>query len=154
MLRLILLFTLVPLCELALLLWLSSVTDWKWTLLLVIVTGIVGASLARHQGFRTWQRIQQQMARGEPPAGSLVDALLILIAGALLLTPGILTDVVGFGLLIPPVRSILKKRLAERFRSKIVMQFPGASGFPGGNHHDDENIIDVEPIHRDNDSPE
>ena len=153
LLRLILLFTLVPLFELALLLWLSSVTDWTWTLLLVIVTGIVGASLARHQGWKTWQRIQQQMARGEPPAGSLVDALLILIAGALLLTPGILTDLTGFGLLIPPVRSSLKKWLSKWFRSKIVVQFPGGGGFAGDDHRN-EQIIDVEAIHPDDDSQE
>lgn len=158
LLRLILLFTLVPFIELWLLLWLSDVTSWEITLLLVIVTGVAGAWLARLQGFQTWRKIHEQMARGETPAGSLVDALLIFVAGALLLTPGILTDVVGFGLLVPPIRSIIKTWAASRFRSSLVMhQQRGGTTFPSGSFYqtpqqDDDHIIEVEATHRDDEN--
>ncbi len=153
LLKLILLFTLVPFAELALLLWLSDVTSLGVTLSLVVITGIVGAWLARMQGFQTWMKIQQQLSRGEAPAGSLVDALLIFVAGALLLTPGILTDVVGFSLLIPPIRSVIKSRLAARFRSSMVMQTHGSntaywSSTPNPQNRQNEQIIEVDAIHK------
>jgi len=150
LLRLILLFTLVPFIELALLLWLSDVTSWQTTILIVIVTGVVGAWLARRQGFQTWNKIHAEMAQGKPPAGSLVDALLIFIAGALLLTPGILTDAVGFGLLIPPFRTAIKTYLAARFRGQINMRqsFSGATFWTASpqdlQNWRDEQIIEVE----------
>lgn len=156
--RLILLFTLVPFVELTLLLWLSDVTSFQFTVLLVLVTGVVGAWLARLQGFHTWRKIHEQMARGEAPAGSLVDALLIFVAGALLLTPGILTDGIGFCLLIPPIRAVIKSWAAKRFRSNMVMQQHGqttfwSSGFqqsssPHSPNGQDERIIEVEATHR------
>ena len=151
--RLILLFTLVPFVELALLLWLSDVTSWQFTVLLVIVTGVVGAWLARLQGWRTWIKIQQQLAAGEAPAGTLVDALLIFVAGALLLTPGILTDAVGFSLLIPPARAVIKKWLSAKFRGSIVMQGQAAanqfwSGPQNPQYRHNEQIIEVEATHK------
>jgi len=82
--RLLLLFTVVPLVELALLLWIGSLTGLRFTLLLVLLTGIIGAGLARHQGLRCWLRVQQQLSAGQLPADPLVDGLMILVAGALL----------------------------------------------------------------------
>ena len=151
--RLIILFTLVPFVELALLLWLSDVTSWQFTVLLVIVTGVAGAWLARLQGGQTWVKIQQQLGRGEAPAGTLVDALLIFVAGTLLLTPGILTDAVGFSLLIPPLRAGIKKYLAARFRGSLVMQTQGGATQFWSTSQDpqnryDEQTIEVEAIHK------
>ncbi len=153
LIRLILLFTLVPIVELVLLLWLSEVTSWQTTLLLVLTTGVVGAWLARMQGFQTWIKIQQQLSQGEAPAGTLVDALLIFVAGALLLTPGILTDAVGFGLLIPPIRTAIKSYLAKRFRGHIVTRTTSStaeffSGPQDPQNRHDEQIIDVQPTRK------
>ena len=128
MTRLLLLFTLVPLAELYLL---FQITAWwdspQYTFALIIITGVVGASLARWQGARTWFRLQQDLAAGRVPADALMDGVMIFVAGALLLTPGILTDVVGFGLLLPPIRALLKIRLRKRFT------LPGGGNPAGGN---------------------
>ena len=140
--RLLLLFTIVPLVELALLFWIAEQTDWLFTIALVIVTGVLGASLARHEGLRCWTDAQRKMAQGELPADSLLDGLLILLAGAVLITPGVLTDLVGFGLLIPPIRRYFRRRLAERFRAKLFV----APQSDGSWEESRDEIIDVRVI--------
>ena len=102
------LFVIVPLVELALLLRIGEVIGWPGTLMLVVVTGVVGASLARWQGVKTLLHINQDLAEGRMPAPLLLDGLMILIAGAFLITPGVITDAVGFALLVPHVRNRLK----------------------------------------------
>lgn len=106
---LFLLFTVVPLVELALLVWLGGQTEWWVPILLVIADGVAGALLWRWQGLRVIGRIREEMAAGRMPADALVDGLLIFLAGAFLITPGMLTDAVGFALLIPPVRAVVKR---------------------------------------------
>ena len=119
---LLLLFIVVPFVELALLLKLAEITSWWHTLLLVIVTGVVGTWLARSQGLRTYRKIQQSLAAGQMPTDSLIDAAMILVAGALLLTPGILTDLFGFSLLFPPTRLLYRRWLVKRFKARFTMQ--------------------------------
>ena len=116
LLRLIFLFTIIPLIELAIL-W--KLTSPEITILIVISTGILGAFLARKQGMRWRETMARQLQRGEMPADGIFDGLLIFFAGALLVTPGVLTDVVGFGLLVPPLRTWVKKRI----RRKIAASF-------------------------------
>jgi UPF0716 protein FxsA len=119
LLRLILLFTLVPLLELYLLLAIAVRTSPQFTFALVIATGVLGAVLARRQGFRWRQKMATQLQQGEVPTDGLLDGLMIFIAGALLLTPGVLTDLLGFALLITPLRSLVKARI----RRKIAQSF-------------------------------
>ena len=118
-LRLFLLFTCVPLVELYLLLQVGAVIGALNTILLVILTGVIGAFLAQREGIRTLGTVQSLMARGEMPGEPLLDALLILVAGFVLITPGILTDLLGFLLLIPASRAQIRRRvrrlLARRF---------------------------------------
>jgi len=140
LLRLLLLFIVLPLVELALLLWLADVTGWQFTFGLVICTGVLGGWLARHEGLRCWRAVQQQLARGELPADSLLDGLLILVAGAVLITPGVITDLTGFALLVPPIRGLVKRYLVARFKARMVVA--GTSGF--GARPPDEDVIDVE----------
>jgi len=131
LLRLVLLFTLVPLVELVLLLVLADEIGWQYTLGIVLGTGILGASLAHWQGGRCWRRVHQELAAGRIPGDPLLDGLMILLAGALLITPGVLTDAVGFALLVPPARAVLRRRLKGRFRAR--MHFgppPGRRGDP------------------------
>ena len=120
--KLFLLFVIVPLAELTLLLWLTEVTSWTTTLGIVIVTGLVGSWLARRQGFRTFQRIRQELADRRMPTDSLVDALMIFVAGALLLTPGMLTDVFGLSLLVPMCRRYYRSRLKKWFQANFKVQ--------------------------------
>jgi UPF0716 protein FxsA len=120
LLKLLLAFTVVPLAELYLLL---ALTRWwqsiEATILLVIVTGVVGAWLARRQGLHAFVDIQNSLARGELPGDRLLDAGMILIAGALLITPGVLTDLAGFLLLAPPARAPVRALIKRRFRRSM-----------------------------------
>jgi len=87
----------------------------------VILTAIVGSALLRHQGLSTLARAQENMAAGKVPVTEVFDGLCILIGGALLLTPGFITDAVGFSLLIPPVRDILRRMASRHFANKANM---------------------------------
>ncbi len=113
--KLFLLFTLVPLTELYILLEIGSYLGALNTILLIIFTGILGAYLARMEGIRTVQQISQNLATGVVPAEEMVDAVLIFVAGVLLVTPGVITDAAGFLLLIPYTRTIFKRWLRKRF---------------------------------------
>jgi UPF0716 protein FxsA len=139
MLRLLLLFTVVPLTELWLLVRVGKVIGFGPTLLMVLVTGVVGAALARREGLRILGQIQKELNAGHLPGDQMIDGLLILIAGAVLITPGILTDVAGFALLVPGVRSLIRTGLKKRFRTHI--QVWPASG-PRAPRQDE--FIDVE----------
>lgn len=129
LLKLMLVFVLVPLAELALLLYLAEIFSWQRTLLLVIVTGVLGTLLARSQGWRTWVRIRDELAAGRMPAESLLDAVLIFVAGALLLTPGVLTDALGISLLIPPCRDYYRRRLVSWFKSRFTIRTAGTEAW-------------------------
>lgn len=134
--RLILLFVAVPLLELALLLQVGQWIGLGPTVALVIATGFAGAALARQQGLRAFLAVQQELATGRLPGRSLLDGLSILVGGALLLTPGILTDVLGFSLILPVSRRALQGALRRRMERRIkegdlrVAVF-GAGGFGG-----------------------
>jgi len=108
------LFLVVPFVEIYLLVEIGARIGAPWTILLVVMTAIVGAWLVRIQGLATWRRFQASLARNELPATALVEGLCLLIAGALLLTPGFFTDAVGFACLIPPLRRTLIKHLLRR----------------------------------------
>ena len=117
--KLILIFVIVPLVELALLIEIGQQIGLESTLGLVILTGIAGAYLARSQGFFIFTQIQAELQQGRLPAESLFDGLLILVGGLLLLTPGILTDVIGFLLLVPGSRLVIKNFLKKKLQAKI-----------------------------------
>jgi len=119
---LFLLFTLVPLVELVILVWIGGQTEWWVPILLVIATGIIGAALARWQGWQALERIRADARAGRMPANAIIDGVLILIAGILLVTPGILTDLVGFALLIPPLRSLVKHGVAAWIRRNFEVR--------------------------------
>ncbi len=113
--RLLLLFTVVPLVELYLLIEVGSVIGALNTILLVLGTGALGAFLARLEGLRTLGQIQRNLNQGIVPAEEMVDGVIILAAGLLLITPGILTDACGFLMLVPTTRNAFKRWLRRRF---------------------------------------
>lgn len=117
--RLLLLFTVVPLVELALLIKLGNLIGLWPTILIVIATGVLGAALARSQGTRTVGAIRAELAQGRAPTESLINGLLILVGGVVLLTPGLLTDLLGFSLLVPFTRNWFKKELRGRLRKYV-----------------------------------
>jgi UPF0716 protein FxsA len=112
-------FVIVPVAELALLIRLGQWAGLLPTLLLVVATGVLGAALARREGLRTLLQIRADLRGGRFPMGRLLDGVLILFAGALLLTPGVLTDLVGFVLLVPGWRGSLKRLVAGRIRRMV-----------------------------------
>ncbi len=122
--RLLLLFVLTPIVELALLIEVGRHIGVVSTIALVLITGVAGAALARSQGMLAFQRLRQGFTQGKSPGDALLDGVLILAGGLLLLTPGILTDLVGFSALLPATRALirryLKERIAQRLRSGEV----------------------------------
>jgi UPF0716 protein FxsA len=126
--RLILLFTTIPLLELALLLWIGSRVGVLPTVALILLTGVLGAALARQQGFATWRRFEAALQQGRIPGRELAEGLLILVAGAVLLTPGVLTDAAGFLILVPAVRRPLIDRVVRAARRRMVVVGSGPEG--------------------------
>jgi UPF0716 protein FxsA len=123
-LRLLLLFTVVPLVELFLLVKLGTVIGIGPTVLIVIFTGVLGAWLARRQGLGVLRKISNDLAEGRLPADALIDGLLIFVAGAVLLTPGLITDALGFFLLIPQGRAVVRRVVAARLEKRTVASDP------------------------------
>ena len=115
LLKLFLAFTLIPFLEIYLLIKIGSHIGAFNTVIIVILTGFLGALLARYQGLQTLLRVRESLHRGEIPASEMLDALLILLAGIVLLTPGFLTDIAGLILLIPRARSLFKIRIRRKF---------------------------------------
>ncbi len=103
------------------------------TILAIVLTALIGTFLLRLQGLQTLARARQQMDRGELPARALFDGLCLLMAGALLLVPGFITDVIGFLLFAPPLRNLIYRRLAHRFEQRgFSGQFHTGSGAGAG----------------------
>jgi len=131
-LRLFLLFTLLPLAELWILIRVGGWLGLGPTLLLVVGTGAAGAWLAKREGLRAWMAVQAEIAEGRPPTDGLTHAMLILVAGVVLITPGVITDIAGLLLLLPPVRTGLIARLRDGFARRIERGSIRVVGGPGG----------------------
>jgi UPF0716 protein FxsA len=136
--RLALLFVVVPLVELVLLVQLGQVVGLWPTLALVIFTGVTGAALARLEGLRVLYRFQAELASGRLPGQALLDGISVLVGGAFLLTPGILTDLAGFALLLPTTRRWIQRRVRRRLERglkqgtiRVVKMGPGGLGWFG-----------------------
>jgi len=117
--RLFLLFTLVPALELYLIIKVSQVIGAFNTLLIIIFTGILGAFYARQQGVRVMTNIHWEMSEGRLPGDELINGAMLLVGGAFLITPGFLTDIIGFALIFPLTRDIIKGSVTEFMRRRI-----------------------------------
>ncbi|MEE9529206.1 MAG: FxsA family protein [Dehalococcoidia bacterium] len=115
----VILFVVTPLVELAILIYLGTLIGALYTILIVVITGLLGAFLARRQGLATLSRIRSSIERGILPSDDLFQAVLILIGGLLLITPGLITDLAGFAMLIPQTRNIVTKWLRNLMQRKI-----------------------------------
>jgi UPF0716 protein FxsA len=118
--RIFLFFTIVPLVELFILIKIGSHIGALNTLLLVILTALLGALLVRLEGLRTLRQIQSSLSQGQIPAEELVDGVLIFAGGILLLTPGVLTDFFALILLFPYTRTYFKRWLRRRFDRMVA----------------------------------
>lgn len=148
------LFLIVPLIELFFLIQVGQVIGAGWTIFLVIATAVIGAFLLRMQGFQTFHRAQTTIKRGEMPAMEMLEGLFLLISGAMLLTPGVVTDTLGFLLLVPAIRQLLITQMLKNrqfiFSSRRTAGFTHQT-FYRSHYHEDviegEVIDDDEPRH-------
>ena len=116
---LIALFIGLPIVELALLFELHGAVGFLPTVVLVLLTGVAGAALVRRQGIAILLKIQREMSIGNVPAPQMMDGVMILVAGALLVTPGLITDVSGFLLLVPYVREHIRLGIGKKIEKKV-----------------------------------
>jgi UPF0716 protein FxsA len=122
---LLFLFLAIPLVEIYFLIKIGGWIGALPTVLLVVVTAILGATLVRYQGFATLQRLQMTLGRGEMPAIEMLEGVILLVAAVLLLTPGFFTDVIGFACLFPPFR----RALALWGLKRVMVAPPGHGPF-------------------------
>ena len=136
---LLVLFIAAPLVEIWLMINIGSVIGAGWTILAIIATAMIGASLVRLQGLGVYTRMHQSAQRGEIPAMEMIEGLSLFISGVLLLTPGFITDALGFLILVPPLRRWFALNMLKRFF--IV---PNATMHPGDMHQADIEIKTIE----------
>ena len=143
------LFIVIPFVELLILFRIAGSLGAFKGVVLIVITGVIGAHLAKQQGLKVIHTIRYELSHGRLPGSELIDGLIILIAGIVLITPGLLTDTAGFLLLVPICRKWIYSWLFHKFKEKIRtarITFPTASINDSLNNDikNDENIIDVE----------
>lgn len=134
--KLLLAFTLIPAIELFLLLQLGAWLGAFETFLIIVVTGVVGAWLAKREGLGVLTSLRNELSQGLPPGSRLAEGLLVLVGGVLLLTPGVLTDLTGFLFIAPPTRRWLAPRVVNAVVSRIDFVTIGPDARPGMRPHD------------------
>jgi UPF0716 protein FxsA len=120
LLPLVLLFIAVPIAELAVIIQVGQAIGVWWTIGLLIADSILGSMLMRMQGRVAWRRFNEAMQAGRVPAREVLDGALVIFGGALLLTPGFLTDILGLILLVPPTRALVRAVLARRLAHRMI----------------------------------
>lgn len=136
-------FFVVPIVELAVILQIGSAFGVLNTIGLLILSGVVGGWLMKREGIGVARRVQQALAEGRVPGSELIDAFLILFGGALMLTPGFVTDGVGMLLLLPPVRIVVRGVVRRRFSARVLGGPPGPSGPSDPSGRGDPGVIDL-----------
>ena len=124
---LFILLIVIPVAELWIIVQVAHQIGFLDTLGLLILISLAGALLMKQQGMAAWQRMQDTLARGEMPGKEATDAFLVMLGGALLLTPGFLTDVVGIILLLPPTRALFKGAARRVFAGWVGRRTGGTS---------------------------
>ncbi len=127
--KLFLIFAVIPLIELGILIKIGTYIGALNTITLVILTAIIGAYMVRQEGLGVLYRIQKNMNEGQFPADELIDGIMILLAGALLLTPGVFTDVIGFLMVFPVSRNFIRKFIKRYLDKKISPRDIHINGF-------------------------
>jgi UPF0716 protein FxsA len=120
LLPLVLLFVAVPIAELAVIIQVGQAIGVWWTIGLLAADSLLGSWLMRHQGRSAWRRFNEAVQAGRVPAREVLDGALVIFGGALLLTPGFITDVLGLVLLVPPTRALVRRLLARRLTHRMV----------------------------------
>ena len=150
-------FLVVPILEIYVVTQVAGGIGWLNTIALVIAVSLLGAFLVRQQGFSLLGRVQRRIRSGEMPGKEIVDGMLVAVGGALLLTPGFLTDGVGLALIVPPTRAIARTALMRRFQGQVQVFTPPPDAGPRRNPSARGDVIDGEIVDDDigdpNDDP-
>jgi len=117
---LVILFIVVPIAELYVLIQIGQAIGILPTIALLVIDSVLGAMLMRSQGRAAWMRFNQALAEGRVPGKEVLDSALVIFGGALLLTPGFLSDILGLILLLPPTRALVRRVLVARFGGLLV----------------------------------
>jgi UPF0716 protein FxsA len=145
-LRLLLLFIGIPVLELCIFMMLGNRIGIPTTLAIIVITAILGAYLTKSQGLKALRNYQTAVSSGKLPHEEVMDGLMILIAGAVLLTPGFLTDAIGFALLIPTVRDIVRAIVKTKMKEKIKVAGDAMGAPPSRTSTQDVITVDVEVV--------
>ena len=148
-LLLIVLFIVVPIAELYVIIQVGQAIGVLPTIAILLLDSLIGAWLLRTQGRAVWRRFNETLAAGRVPAREVVDGALVIFGGALLITPGFISDVLGIILLVPPTRAIVRAILTRGARTRVVMGVAGSVGGrrrePGPRGYDvDGTAVDVD----------
>lgn len=127
-----LVFLVVPLIELFVILQVGDAIGGLNTIALLVVVSVVGGWLMKREGLGVARRVQSALAGGQLPGQDVADGFLILFGGALMLTPGFLTDVFGLALLVPPVRAVVRRTLLRRLAARAARAVGGRGSGPAG----------------------
>jgi UPF0716 protein FxsA len=153
-LLLVLLFIAVPIAELAVIIQVGQEIGVWWTIAILVADSILGSVLMRSQGRAVWRRFNEALQAGRAPAREVADGVLVIFGGALLLTPGFITDILGLLLLVPPTRAVIRRVFLRQAMKRItVTMAAGPAMRPrtrGGRRDDDVEgtAVDVDPAAR------
>jgi UPF0716 protein FxsA len=145
---LLFLFIVVPIAELFVIIQVGQAIGVWWTIALLIADSVLGSMLMRSQGRAVWRRFNEAMQAGRVPAREVLDGVLVIFGGALLLTPGFISDVLGLLLLLPPTRALVRTLIVRRFAHRMVVSM-SAPRPQAGRAYDVEGTavdVDADPI--------
>lgn len=128
---LVVLFIAVPIVELFVIIQVGEAIGVLPTLAILILDSILGSMLMRSQSRAAWRRFNEAIAAGRPPAREVLDGVLVIFGGALLLTPGFVTDIFGLAFLLPPTRAVVRGLLVRRLGARLVVSAAGRFAGPG-----------------------
>jgi UPF0716 protein FxsA len=148
-LLLVALFIAVPIAELAVIIQVGQAIGVWWTIAILIADSIIGSLLMRSQGRAVWRRFNQALQAGRAPAREVADGVLVIFGGALLLTPGFLTDVFGLLFLLPPTRAAIRRLFLRQAMRRSTVTMAAAPRRPRTGHRRDDDLegtaVDVDP---------
>ncbi len=146
LLLLLVIFIVLPIAELAVIIQVGREIGLWWTIALLVADSILGSLLMRSQGRAAWRRFNDAVAERRIPAREVIDGVLVIFGGALLLTPGFITDVFGLLFLLPPTRAVLRGLLLRRGALRMIRSAEVRMGRRGQPPYDvDGHAVDVEP---------
>lgn len=136
---------LIAITEMATFLWVGSRIGLGWALLIALATALIGSFLVRRAGLAVWSQIRRKIGEGRLPGREMFDGAAILVAGAFLISPGFITDTLGFLLLIPAIRTFAYQPVSKRFASRVT-RYSRTTSWRAGEDLDIDDVIDVEEV--------